>query len=119
MNMELIGLWMAAGWGASSLMFRPNPDDDAPPRPPWWRGPWPWWLTSRFIAVLGAIGGGEIYQQVFLSREIAIADSGAAFTTVGAFIGALILSDLAVVGLKQITSSNKSAQMTKDLQAQS
>lgn len=98
LNPQLIILWILVGLGASHYPDPsdiPNPDDDTPPVPPW-PGPWPW---IKLIGTLGAVLGGFLYNLVFMS-EIATTGVEVAATGFGAFVGCLIFSEVATIGLR-------------------
>ena len=98
MRLSLFVLWGITGWCGTLLLLllRFPPPPDTPERPPR-----PNWLLPRMIGVVGGVVGGWVFTEMF-GQGIAVGPDPepwrlaaiAAATTVGAFLGASLLTDL-------------------------
>jgi hypothetical protein len=109
MRLSLFVLWAFVGWCTTGVpvwwwqwrrWFEIVPPPDIPERPPR-----PNWLPHRIIGVVGGVVGGWLFTEVFGPQPEPWVTAGprpepwlpvvfAAATTVGAFLGTSLLTDL-------------------------
>lgn len=103
MTLSLLALWALAGWcltGVHEWWLKPLPLIDFPEEPP----PGPDWIIPKILGVVGGVIGGWVFTEVFVSGSDSLTTIGpqgdswmplvrAAATTVGAAIGATLLTD--------------------------
>lgn len=90
MSLSTLLLWGLVGWCGTPW-----------PRPwPWPPGPGPMrntWLTGKLVGVVGGVVGGLIFTQVWPVEGI-MSGIDAAATAIGAWAGAVFLSNLVAIG---------------------
>src|SRR5437763_5665908 len=85
----LYALWALAGWCGT-------------PWPGWWRGPRPHpdpdpWII-KLVAVVGGVLGGWAVSKIALASTVPdTAPAMVAATTLGAFVGGRVLSEIAII----------------------
>lgn len=83
MSTTLVLLWILVGWCGTPWPRR----WPWPPPPP----PDPWMI--KFVNVVGGVVGGWLFNRIWPAGEV-VTGIAAAATTVGAFVGAVVLGDL-------------------------
>ncbi len=90
MDIQLIVLWALVGWCGTPPGPRPWPPIPDP-------DPFPWIVKG--VGIIGAVVGGIIFSQVWQTAGGVVVTDGmpainAAATSVGAYVGAVLLGDI-------------------------
>lgn len=103
MTTGIIVFWLLVGWCGT------------PPRWPWpWPpdGPWPpfsfmSWFILKFISMIGGLIGGWLTTQSWFAEQNAFSGTEIIATSIGAFVGSVLLTDIVSLVAGQLLTQRK------------